>query len=193
MVPRYKTTNKWYWRKIIGCSSPIALADANGSKQTDMWTELCFPDPKHDAAGTDEGLTCVTRHTGCCLKDLCKKRLWFQMEGTPAVSYQADVIIYPFGIIQLKITLHPANQRPVRNICPWCNRKKSLEVHTRVAHSPHDTKSHQNLCVHVCCCICLSVFLFICAWYWRHSDIEQKAFKLQLSEIFPRQSITTFH
>lgn len=89
-------------------------------------------------------------------------------------SYRADVIICPFGIIQSKITLHPANQPPVRNICPWCNRKKSLEAsHTRVAHSPtlHDTKSHQDL--YVCVFMFLSVFLFACACYWRDSDIER--------------------
>lgn len=38
-------------------------------------------------------------------------------------------------------------------------------------------------------CVCL--FLFACACYWRW--YWTKAFKRQLSDIFPRQSITTYH
>lgn len=91
-------------------------------------------------------------------------------------NYQVDVLCPPFGIMLKKITLHPANQQPALNICPWWRRgkiKSGRIMHKGSTQSTlHDAKSLQNLCLCVCSCD-WGRFCFACACNWR-SDIEQR-------------------
>lgn len=121
-------------------------------------------------------LAFVTQRIVACLQELRMKRSSFHIEDASCGRYQVDVIIPPFGIIQKKITLHPANQQPVLNICQWWSReKKSLEASCkRVPPSPHHMMLNPFK-IHVCACVFMwpSLFLFACACNWQ-SDIKQR-------------------
>ena len=130
---------------------------------------------------TDQHVNCAVRcwsHT-CCLwhwhkTDLREPACWLtslrSLSEKVVISRQmtlssscgrhwADVIICPFGIIWSKITLHPANQEPVRNICPWCHRERSLEASHTHSHSPHYVTPNP---IKVGACVLMSVGVFPC-------------------------------
>ena len=116
--------------KTTGCSSPV---DMNWSRLT---CGVCVAlIPNMTLRALTRGWTLWPAILAAIFKNIyfknCKKMMWFNIEEKGFSScggYQGDVIICPFGIIQLKIILHPANQLPVHNIFPRCCRKKKKKV-----------------------------------------------------------------